>query len=258
MNITSVSDVLVKWYDDNCTNGKLAWSYLGRKSGVSVSNICKIAKGQVAMPKYETAKALLQTIFPNDNAAVYKYLVEYYPKKAIHLEVFREPSRNRIAESAMNLLRDPLNFRLFKLSMAGSIKLADIEEDYGRNNLVSRIELLSNANLLRVDSEGNLERTEATVFTANGDVNWVAEEFMHCISILSTKKLLSQTTDIDIDSRINKFLYFHASFNDEAISLISEDVTKYINYICRKYSEDKYKGDIPVFINLACGRFDTK
>lgn len=258
MNITSVSEVLVKWYDDNCTNGRLAWSYLERKSGVSTSNICKIAKGQIATPKYETAKALLQAIYPGNNSAVYAFLVEFYPKKAIHLESFLQEKRKSIAESDINLLRDALNFRLFKLAMAESIKVSDIEDEFGANPVSGRLELMAKANLIAISPDGVLKRSDATVHTANGDVNWLAEEFIHSISILSSKKLLSRTSDIDIDERINKFLYYHASFNNDAIAMIGDEVKAFMDQIYRKYSQDKYRGDIPVFINLACGRFDSK
>lgn len=258
MNITSVSDVLVKWYDDNCTNGRLAWSYLGRKSGVSVSNICKIAKGQVAMPKYETAKALLQAIYPNKNSEVYAFLVEYYPKKAIHLEVFLEKDRNRIFEADMNLLRDQLNYRLFKLAMAGTIKVADLEAEFGSDSLSRRVEILSKANLIVVTEDGALKRTDATVQTANGDVNWVAEEFIHGVSLLSQKKLMSRELEMDLDDRINKFLYFHWNVSDEAVGMIGAESSDFMNGLFRKYSQPKYTGSIPVFVNLACGRFDSK
>lgn len=258
MKISNMADELNRWYDENCSNGNLAWSFLAKKSGVSVSQICKIAKGQVAKPKYETEKSLLEAMHPDNYVDVYEYLLERYPQHNVVLNSLLKKGRKKIPASGSDLLKDRLTFRIFKFADTGAHTVADLEREFGKSQVVPRIEALNDADIIDVDSNGVISRSPNYENTVITDVIAVAEEFHHAVEILASKKLVAQNSNVEIDSIFNRMTSIHSSYNEAALTELAADVNQFLNKMYAKYQEDKYKGDIPAFLNLATGRFDNK
>lgn len=258
MTISNVAAELNRWYDENCSNGNLAWSFLAKKSGVSVSQICKIAKGQVANPKYETEKALLEAIFPENFRGVYEYLLERYPRHDVALKSLLNKHRKKISTSGSELLKDRLTFRLFKFADAQSFTVQDLEIEFGANQIRPRVEALQEAGFIEIDDKGVISRSPSYESTVSADVIAVAEEFHHAIEILASKKLVAQSSNLEIDQILNRMTSLHRSYNENALVEMAADVNDFLNKMYTKYKQDKYRGAIPAFLNLATGRFDNK
>lgn len=258
MAISCLSEELNHWYEANCNKGDLAWSYLARKTQVSVSQLCKIAKGQVSRPKYHTVKSILEAIYPNDHSAVYKYLVEHFPKNQIHLTCLTESKRSTFEESARHLLKDRMTFRLFKLAATNRFTVEGLKAEFGSEMILPRLDALSLAGLVEVAENGVVSRTSKHSDTAMTKFADVADEFQHAIEILAAKKLVASVSDHEIDQIFNRLTFFHHSFNQEALEEMSDDITKFVESFIEKYEAEKYRGDIPGFLNIATGRFDSK
>lgn len=258
MNISSISDELNRWYEENCNNGNLAWSFLAKKSGVSVSQICKIAKGQVANPKYETERALFEAMFPENYVEVYEYLLEKYPRHNVALQGLLTKKRKRMPATGNELLKDRLTFRLFKFADAQCFKVSQLESEFGKSQVAPRIEALLAAEFVEIDSSGILSRSPKYEFTVNADLVSVAEEFHHAIEILASKKLVAQNSNTQIDQIFNRMTGMHDNYSEQALSELAADVNNFLNSMYTKYKDNKYRGPIPAFLNVATGRFDNK
>lgn len=257
MNISNMSEELNRWYEENCNQGNLAWSFLAKKSGVSVSQICKIAKGHVASPKYETVKALLEVLYPDDSIAVYEYLLKQYPRHTVALKGFSESKRSKVAVADRHLFRDILTFRVFKIADSGAFKVSQLEKEFGVTQIRPRIDALIKANYIEINENGFLVRSPYYEKTVLNEIASIAEEFHHVVDILASKKLVARNSDTEIDEIFNRLTYYHSSFNAEALKEIGKETREFVNYIFTKYKDSKFQGDIPAFINIATGRFDN-
>lgn len=258
MSISSMADELNRWYEENCNKGNLAWSFLSRKSGVSVSQICKIAKGSVASPKYQTVKSLLEVLYPDDNKSVYEYLVQNFPKHTIRLKEFSEEKRRLVTEFNHHLFRDCLTFRLFKMAQSSSATVSILEREFGASQIGPRIEALVKADYIVVDEGGRISRSENYKNTMMNEITSIAEEFHHAIEIIVTKKLVARNADTEIDEIFNRLTYYHSTYSSEALEGIAKETQEFVSYLVSKYNKPKYSGEIPAFINIATGRFDNK
>lgn len=258
MNISSMADELNSWYEKNCVNGNLAWSFLAKKSGVSVSQICKIAKGYVANPKYQTQKQLLEALYPDNFAGVYEYLLERYPKNEVALKSLLRKNRKKISTVGNELFKDRLTFRLFKFADCKSYTIPDLEKEFGRSQIAPRIEALLDADYIEVDESGLITRTAKYEATVISDIVSASEEFHHVVDIITSKKIVAQNSDAEIDNIFNRMAALHNSYSKEALVEIAADVSEFLDLVYTKYKDEKYRGNIPVFLNIATGRFDNK
>lgn len=258
MDISNVADELNSWYEKNCSNGNLTWSFLSRRSGVSVSQICKIAKGHVASPKYQTVKSLLEALYPDDNAKIYEYLVKHFPKHTIRIKGLSEEERSVVSDFNHQLFRDGLTFRLFKIAQSNSVKVSDLEKEFGANQIRPRVDALVNGRYIEVREDGVISRSKNFEKTAASEITTIAEGFHHAVEIVVSKKLVARNTDSEIDEIFNRLTYYHSTFSSEALASIAKETEEFVNYIISKYSSPKFKGDIPAFLNIATGRFDNK
>lgn len=253
-----MADELNSWYEKNCVNGSLAWSFLAKKSGVSVSQICKIARGQVANPKYQTQKQLLEALYPDDFVGVYEYLLERFPENEVALKSLLRKNRKKVNAVGHGLFKDRLTFRLFKFADCKSYTIEDLEKEFGRSQIEPRIEALLDADYIEVDEQGFVKRTRKYEATVISDVVSVAEEFHHVVDILASKKIVAQNSDVEIDQMFNRMTGLHNSYSEEALAEMAADVSQFLKTLYTKYKDEKYRGSIPVFLNIVTGRFDSK
>lgn len=262
MPITSIADELNSWYDINCSHGDQTWSDLAELSKVSVSQICKIAKGQVLKPKFQTVKALLEAIHPDNLRLVHSYLAAQFPKHQVRLQSLIDVKRSQIAASDRHLFKDRMTFRIFKLATCKCYTVAQLEAEFGRNQVKPRIAALLASNLIEFSnsdpSSGVVCRSKAYEETTSSNVAAVAEEFHHAIDIIANKKTVEQYADSGLDHLVNRLAFFHDSFSPEALAEMSQETQEFFDRLITKYSADKYRGAIPAFLNLSTGRFDNK
>lgn len=258
MSISSLPEELNRWYETNCAKGDLAWSYLSKKSHVSVSQLCKIAKGTVSKPKFHTVKAILKALHPDDHAAVHKYLVENYPQHQVSLKVLADVKRLDIDDSSRQLLKDRMTFRIFKLAISEKYTPEQLKLEFGAEVVEPRLDALILAKIVEIDSSGCIRRTESHKETATSDFGDIADEFHHVVEILTSKKLISKISNREIDEIFNGLMFYHETFSPEAIQEMGQDIREFMDKMFKKYSQDRFRGDIPAFLNIASGRFDSK
>lgn len=256
MAISSLSAELKAWYEKHCVNGHLSWNVLAKKTGITVSNITKIARGEVERPKYETAKLLLDAILPGQDEQVAEYIAATYQGGTITFEKEAESPRSQLPVEAADLLRDSLSFRLFKLSMSGSRTVTDLEQDFGVSFVRPRLEALTQVGLVVVDDQGLLQRTAQSKFIFDNDMGSVVTEFKHAIDIVAEKKILARNGVESIDKDANRLVSYHCSLKPESAKQMADDIVAMIRKVAQKYGADQHKGDIEVFLNVAHGRFD--
>lgn len=256
MAIESLGAELNAWYEKHCANGHLSWNVLAKKTGITVSNITKIARGEVERPKYETAKLLLDAILPGRPQEVAEYITATYQGGAITFEKEAESPRTQLSAEAADLLRDSLSFRLFKLSMSGSRAVTELEQDFGVSFVRPRIEALTQIGLVTVDDQGRLKRTAKSKFIFDSDMGSVVTEFKHAIDLVAEKKILARNGVESIDKDANRLASYHCSLKPESAKQMAEDIMAMIRKVAQKYGADQHKGDVEVFFNVALGRFD--
>lgn len=257
MEISSLKDELNKWYDDNCKNGNLAWSYLAKKSGVTASNIRKIAKGEVELPRFDTARKLCESMFPDSADTVATYLKEVYPKEAATW-FLGNGERRELPKERFDLTRDFYAFLLFKLAMTGSFKISDLEEIHGKSTVGQRLQMLAEAGLAEANSEGKLVRGEESQYTKNSDPRLLADEFRHCTNHLESKLAADSAGVTKVDRESNRFDYLHLGLNDKGSDALNQLLSQFKQEMYKLYTSSEYVGNIPRFVNIATGRFDEK
>lgn len=256
MPIVSMQDELNSWYEKNCNNGYLSWAVLSRRTGVSVPTITKIAKGEIARPKFETVDALLKVIAPDRPGEVSDFIVSEYGGGTIQFDPEWITPRKRFSQEIMRLFDDSLTYRLFKLAMSGSNSVAGLCKDFGESEVMARIQLLVEKGLVRIDEENRLIRTQGSQYTFNGDVFSVAREIKHMVDIVAEKKSLAKTGPTDVDQNANRLLFYNTSLTEDTIRDFNDEVSGFMQKIAEKYKFDVNKGGKEVFISIAFGRFD--
>lgn len=256
MKISGLPEELNRWYEKNCKQGDLAWSTLANAANVSVSQLCKIAQGKVARPKYNTVKSILTALYPENNKEVVSYLVEHFPKQEFELKSLTEVDRVSVDQIARKILRDRMTFRLFKFADCEFYTAKILENVFGIDVIRPRIEVLVAAGMAEISENGVLKRTERIKQTSTSEFADVAREFQHVIEILASKKLIASISDHEIDQKFNRLMAFHNSFSAEAIEEMGAEIRDFLNYLFTKYNDKKYRGNIPAFVNVATGRFD--
>lgn len=260
MSIDSLSAELNLWYERNCVQGNLSWNYLAKKTGITVSNITKIARGDVALPKYQTAKALLKTICPEDDVEVNTYLRTAYPAKSFNfVDVEAETPRSVVflGRKSIEILEDDLSFRLYKLALGNSSSIKSLKASFGEVQVSTRLESLERAQLVRIDADV-LMRNDDLKFTQSNDPVLIAKHFKYNIDMVSAKKVLAKKGIGEIDAHVNRLLFYHGPFTEEALAMMVNETLDFISALAKKYSSEKYRGDVPGFIDITTGRFDTK
>lgn len=257
MEISSLKDELEKWYENNCKNGNLAWSNLAKISGVSTSNIRKIAKGEVERPRYDTARKLCTALFPNKSDITDVYLKEMYPNQAQTWFVGNSERAERVSDG-FDITRDIDVYVLFKLAMTKKAKTADLRQLYGNNLFSKKMKILTEANLAEETPDGRLVRSEGARFTKNSDVHSLADEFRLCATIAETKIAANAAGAQQIDRIANRFDFLHLGVNEEGSAKIDKELESFKEKLYIIYTDPKFKGEIPRFVNLLVGRFDDK
>lgn len=258
MEISSLKDELNKWYDDNCKNGNLAWSYLAKKSGVTASNIRKIAKGEVGQPRFETTKQLLQALYPNQLAEVYVVLKELFPNKTDTWHLGETHNRVQFSRKDLEVTRDPMAFLLFKRAMTGAAKVKDLEDELGKSRIEQSLAMLADAGLAREDSKGFLVRCEGCSNTLTNDIHRLADEFRHVTQFLESKLAADVAGVANVDRQTNRFDSLHLGLNEKGSKELDDDIRALKEKIIKLLNDPEYAGDIPRFVNIAVGRFDSK
>lgn len=258
MIISDLPDELNRWYEKNCKQGDSAWSNLAKSASVSVSQLCKIAQGKVARPKYNTVKSILTALYPENNKEVVSYLVEHFPKHEFALKSIVGVERVSIDQVARELFQDEMTFRLFKFASSEAFKVETLENSFGTDMVRPRLEALIDSGIAETNGQGILKRTERHKKTATSNFADQAKEFQHAIEILASKKLIASKSDHEIDQIFNRLMAFHSSFSQEAIDEMGGEIRDFLDYLFTKYRDEKYRGNIPAFVNVATGRFDSK
>lgn len=258
MNISALPEELNRWYEENCKQGDLAWNHLARKSKVSVSQLCKIAQGKVARPKYNTVKSILTALYPENNKEVVSYLVEHFPKQEFALKSLTEVDRISVDQAARDLFQDRVTFQLFKIADCEVFAVEKLEREFGTDVIQPRVEALTDAGIIEIGEGGVLKRTERHKETSTREFADVAKEFQHAIDLMASKKLIASISDHEIDQIFNRLTSFHNSFSSDAIQEMGGEIRDFLDYLFTKYNNEKYRGDIPAFVNVATGRFDSK
>lgn len=259
MEISSVKDELNKWYEDNCTNGKLAWSYLAKKSEVSTSNIRKIAKNEVGRPTFDTSRKILLALYPNQAEDVYTYLKEHYPKQTASWHLRKSMHEKGLsANQHLNLSKDKVLFRLFKLAMTGSYKVTELEQHLGEKLVSQKLQILKNAGAVEVDSDGFLKRSKDSNYTLTSDVHTLHDEFGHASALVLDKLSDDNHGVAEIDRQSNRYDSLHIGISEEASKELDEEIRKFKEMIYEKFTSPEYEGEVARFINIVVGRFDFK
>lgn len=258
MPIHSVSEELNNWYETNCASGRLSWGALSKKTGIAVSNITKIAKGQTAKPKYETARALLYAIRPNEMNEVEDFIASNYGfEENVSFESNADTSRKVLGVDANELLRDFLTFRIFKLSLSGRHHIDCLNYKLGSENVMPRIEVLADYGLVFVDKNGFLCRRSGSQYTRTTDVTAIAAEFKHVVELVANKKVLAKKGNANIDNEVNRLVQWHLSLSKEQMPEFKRDIVEFLDKIGKKYKSNEDSADaVEMFLNLATGRFD--
>lgn len=257
MPITSLSDELNTWYENNCVQGNLSWKVLAKKTGITVSNITKIARGEVTRPKYETARVLLAAILPGRADDIAEYIALTYQGGQITFAKEHESPRKQLTEDTQDLFRDALTFRLFKLSMSGKRTVASLERDFGVNQITPRLDSLVRDGVVAIDDQGRLCRAPASKFIFSTEMAAVATEFKHVVDIVAEKKILARNGEKTIDKDANRLMSYHCSIKPESAEQMRNDILDSIRKIAQKYGTDEHKGDVELFYNVVVGRFDA-
>lgn len=258
MAIESLSAELNAWYEKHCLNGNLSWHVLARRSGITVSNITKIARGEVGRPKYETARVLLQAICSGREDEVAAYIATTYQGGAITFAKEHESPRKLLSAQMLDLLRDPLTFRLFKLSMSGKRTVAGLEHDFGTHQVRPRLDSLIAEGVVEIDDAGCLRRSTGAQFILSTEMASVALEFKHAVDFVAEKKILAQCGDTSIDKEANRLVSYHCSLKPESAESMQKEIIHMMRKVANKYSGDEHKGEVEMFYNVAIGRFDMK
>lgn len=257
MEISSLKDELKKWYEANCKNGNLAWSNLAKASGLSTSHIRKIAVGEVAKPRFDTARRLCSALFSHNSDATAVYLKEIYPKEA-QTWFLGNPERKELPSEVYDISRDALAHRLFYLALTDSAKVSDLENTFGKEKVSQKLSLLEEKELVKVTSEGVLTRAEGTKFSINTSPSSVISSFRQILAIMEEKFLDEVSGIAEIDRSTNRLDYLYLGLNVEGSNLLDAQLQKNKQELYEILTDPKYKGDIPRFVNIATGRFDTK
>lgn len=258
MAIESLSAELWAWYEKHCVNGNLSWQVLARRSGITVSNITKIARGDVGKPKYETARVLLEAMLPDRHDEVAAYIAATYQGGPITFAKEHDSPRKLLTRPMLDVLRDPLTFRLFKLSMSGKRSVTSLERDFGADDVRPRLESLIAEGIVSIDDSGNVCRTPSAQFILSTEMASVAREFNHAIAIVAEKKTLANAGDSSIDKDANRLVSYHCSLKPDSAKSMQRDIVQAMRKIATKYSAAEHKGEVEMFYNVAFGRFDTK
>lgn len=258
MSIESLSAELNNWYEKHCVNGNLSWNVLSRKTGITVSNITKIARGDVGKPKYETARTLLNAILPDRQDDIAEYIALTYQGGQITFSKEHESPRKQLTDDVLDLFRDPLTFRLFKLAMSGSRSVTSLEDDFGGSQVRPRLESLAQVGVVEVDEAGLLRRPTASQFSLSTVTAGVALEFKHAVDIVAEKKILANNGDTSIDKEANRLLAYHCSLTPESAQNMRREIVDFLRKTAQKYSAEEHKGEVELFYNVAIGRFDTQ
>lgn len=256
MQIESLSKELNGWYEKNCVHGPLSWTTLEKKTGVSVSNITKIARGQIQRPKYETASVLLEAVLPDRKADIEDYISAEYGSETLNFDPHAPSARKELSAKTTNALRDFVAFRLFKLAMSGRHLISDLKARMGSDNVLPRLQILKDLGLVYVDEAGYLKRQPGSQDTRNNHATAVAEEFKHIVDLLAAKKVLSQQGYAQIDPEINKLLHLHVPVKPDRLPEMSKEVIEFLKMISEKYGTKEPGEGVEVFLNVAMGRFD--
>lgn len=260
LDITSVSDELKQWYLTNCENGHLSWKTLSNKTGVTVSNISKIARGEVHQPKYETAKVLLEAVLPKRQADVLRFLRAEYPDKVFNfVDSQAQTPRATLRDTPQKneLLEDELTYRLYKLSLGNSYEVEKLKVDFGRVQVESRIAALEKAELV-VSDDGVLRRAADLVHTQQNETSLTAKHFRYNVNMVSMKKTLAKKGAKHIDTHANRMLFYHFPLTEEALAMMVNDTLDFISGLAKKYNDEKYHGSVVGFIDITTGRFDDR
>lgn len=256
----ALKERLNQWHDANCKNGTQSWQCLAKKTQVSESYICKIARGEAANPGFRVAKSLAMVLFAADVTKAYRFLKEYYPKETPSELEFLKENFTCIDDRTAALLRDRDTFRIYKIALTGEWGPRELPKIQGLTFVDERVSALIDAGLLEVDqSTGKLKRTAEHQRTIVVDPERLANEFSMVNEILRQKKSaakLSNDAKIQIDETLNRYLFYHVSLNEEGAALFAKRQIDFINETHKELNQDKYKGNIPVFCNIASGRFD--
>lgn len=257
MAITSLSAELNAWYEKHCVNGNLSWNVLARRTGITVSNITKIARGEVGKPKFETARVLLDAMFPDRKDDIAAYIEATYKGGPVTFAKEHESPRKLLTQQILDLLRDPLTFRLFKLSMSGKRTVAGLGQDFGEGQVQPRIDSLIAEDLVIIDEDGCLRRSPGAQFILSAEMVGVAVEFRHVVDIVAEKKILAECGETSIDKEANRLFYYHGSLKPESAENMRKEILHLMRKVVSKYSADEHKGEVEMFYNVAYGRFDT-
>lgn len=258
MPITSLSDELNTWYENNCVQGNLSWKVLAKKTGITVSNITKIARGEVTRPKYETARVLLAAILPGRADDIAEYIALTYQGGQITFAKEHESPRKQLTEDTQDLFRDALTFRLFKLSMSGKRTVASLERDFGVNQITPRLDSLVRDGVVAIDDQGRLCRALSSTFTFGSGVMNVATEFKHGVDLIAEKKVLAAHGNSTIEKEANRLISYSSSLKPESAKNMRADFINVFRKVVQKYSEPEHRGDVEVFYNIAIGRYDAE
>lgn len=258
MPIESVSKELNCWYEKNCAHGKLSWKTLEKKTGVTVSSITKIARGEIQRPKYETAAVLLKAVLPDDKAGVEDYISAVYGAEDVEFDPDAPSARKKLSAKTTAALWDFVAFRLFKLSMSGRHLIKEIKARMGGEDVLPRLQVLKDLGLVYVDKTGFLRRRPGSQTTRNNNTSSVADEFKHVIDLVAAKKVLSQQGNSSIDNEINKLLHLHMCVDQDKLPEMSKDIRDFLKKLSEKYDVTDSPNGVEVFVNVATGRFDFK
>lgn len=260
MTIDSLSDELNSWYEENCVGGNLSWKVLSRKTGITVSNIAKIARGEIALPKYETAKVLLEAILPHQQPDVFRYLRAKYPQKAYnYVDVKAVPPRANLYSqpSRVAALDDELTYRLYKIALCKKASVASLKKDFGADQVEKRIEILVEKKLVFVE-DGVLVRNPDIAHTQTNDPVFINKYFKFNTDIVAGKKVLASHGSANVDTYTNKLLFYHGSFSEDSLKKMVAETIEFIDYLAKKYNDENIEGDVAGFIDITTGRFDAK
>lgn len=262
MAMEALKEQLNSWHDVNCSKGPLSWQWLAKRSGISESYICKIARGEAANPSFRIAKSLMLIVLSHDIPKVYRFLKEFYPEETPSELEFLQKNFTHVDDKTVDLLRDKDNYRIYKIALSGKKTVQDISRDSGVSFAEERAVKLVEAGVLVVDeATGKLSRSEAHKKTIVVDPDRLANEFGMVNEILREKKQAAKLAPAkvpQIDELLNRYMFYHDCVNDDAVAYFVNKLTKFLNDTHKELSQQKYKGDIPLFCNIAAGRFDDK
>lgn len=251
---------LNRWYEEHCIRGSQTWGTLATRSSVSVSQISKIANGQVIRPKYKTAKALIEAVHPKDSSFIDQFLSEKFPK--VHQKSDKteqsEPHRDIDLMQLRVLLKDQLTYRLVQMAAAKAYSADELISQFGAGRVTRRIDVLVEIGAVRMDDSGTISTTRAYDRIEHDDLTSIAQDFLVGVDIVATKTQVQSLSLDPAQDDSNQLLPFSGNLSSEAVAEMSREARDFMRAMEEKYSAPEYQGDIPAFLHLSSGRLDNK